>query len=173
MADATNELSTRTISILHKAGIERTKKAVRAAMLRGDIGKKYSHGVGAKTQNELLAWCGLTLEDIGKHPLYGISKFQYNSEKMLAFSSSNIKELDARLMSIKDAPNRMAEHDQGWGVLMDCASFGEDAAEEMRKWGFSEEFIRIFHDAHKYGFDRVYIDRDADTLPDEYPTFDW
>ena len=101
-----------------------------------------------------------------------------NLERVLSVSTVNIRENDAALMDSEQAPYRMMRHDKGYGVLFDCASpdmtdSREIYTREMKDFGFSPEFIRILTDAHDTHFDRVYLDRDADPLPDSYPTFEW
>jgi len=97
-----------------------------------------------------------------------------NFESLLAVSTANIRELDGILVGQRGAPCRVAEHDNKYGTLFDCASMQDTCVEEeLKNHGFSKEFCKIMKDAYNLGCAWVYFDKDAEELPKEYPTFNW
>lgn len=102
------------------------------------------------------------------------SKWEHHE---IAFiSTAHLTENDGRLISQKDAPCHLAEHDEGhasyFWITDDPEHFFQYEIPAWREFGFSESFIEIIRDLYEHKVSYVAFDNAANEV-DGFPTFDW
>jgi hypothetical protein len=93
--------------------------------------------------------------------------------KLFEACTSHMTLSDSELSSDEESPQRMAEHDDKYGIFFSVPSDDiDEAIAHLTNFGYSAAFIRLFAHAHRQGATYMYLDG-ACTEVNGFPTFEW
>lgn len=104
--------------------------------------------------------------------------------KIAVISTAHITERDSNLLQTEECPTRLFQDDYSWVLHIDqsystnrnlravAARCHRENLKQLRAFGFSEAFLKLYNLAHKQRFHYLKLDCDGDEI-DGLQTFEW